>query len=355
MHNQSIAVAVLRPGGGEPDECVILNTPEALRKLVARLDGATELRACYEAGPTGFDTFHVLDSLGVKCDVIAPALIPRRPGQRVKTDRIDARNLARLYRAGELTSVRVPSVEQEALRDFLRAREDLQADLRKVRQRVRAFLGRQGRRYPTKTARWHKAFTAWVRRQRFDDPTAQCTFDHLLAELDTRTLHLEQMDRQIAAAALRPLGAESVAKLRAFRGVDVLTATTLVAEVGDFRRFPTAASFMGYTGLVPSEHSSGNRQYRGSITKVGNAHVRRVLVEASWSYRHRPAVTASVKQRCAGLPPEVLTYAWAAQLRLCDRYRRLAFSKGHNKAAVAVARELAGFVWGLMNDKISPN
>jgi transposase len=353
VHKDSIAVAVLRSKGREPDQRIIPNSPEALRRLISKLGSESEIVACYEAGPTGYDTYRLLESLGVSCEVIAPAMIPRRPGQRVKTDRLDATNLVRLHRAGELTPVRIPTAEEEALRDFIRAREHLKADLRRIRQRIRAFLARQGRHYPAKTARWGKLFTAWVRSQRFDQPTLQLTFNHLIAELDSRTLHLEQVDREIEEAASRPPLAEPVKLLRSFRGIDTLTAVTLVTEVGDFRRFPTAASFMGYTGLVPSEHSSGKTEWRGSITKVGNAHIRRALVEASWSYRHRPAITKQIKARSQGLSPDVLAYSWAAQIRLCNRYRKLAASRGFNKAVVAVARELSGFVWGLMNGKTS--
>lgn len=175
----------------------------------------------------------------------------------------------------------------------------------------------------------------------------------MLAELDTRTLHLEQIDREIEELAQLPPVAEPIRRLRCFRGIDTLTAATLVAEVGDFRRFPTAASFMAYTGLVPSEHSSGQTQWRGSITKVGNSHIRRVLVEASWSYRHRPAITKDLKRRNEAMSSDLVAYAWAAQLRLCNRYRKLAPTKGFNKAVVAFARELAGFVWGAMNEKIA--
>lgn len=354
VHKDSIAVAVLRTNEKEPDQRIIPNTPEAIRKTVSKLGDRKKLFACYEAGPTGYDTYHILESLGVRCEVIAPAMIPRRPGQRIKTDRLDARNLARLHRAGELTPIRIPTREEEALRDFIRAREDLKADLRRARQRIRAFLTRQGRHYPAKTARWGKLFTAWVRGQRFGDPTLQRTFNHLLAEVDTRTVHLTQMDREIDEAAELPPLAEPVRMLRAFRGIDTLTAATIVAEVCDFRRFPTAASFMGYTGLVPSVHASGGTEHRGSITKVGNSHIRRALVEASWSYRHRPAITKDIKKRNEGLPVDLVSYAWGAQIRLCGRYRKFAAPKGTNKAVVAVARELAGFVWGAMNGKLQP-
>lgn len=184
---------------------------------------------------------------------------------------------------------------------------------------------------------------------------AQRTFNHLLAALDARNAHLAQVDREIAEAALRPPLDWPVARLRCLRGIDTLSATTLTAEVCDFRRFPAAAAFMGFTGLVPSEHSSGNSSWRGSITKAGNAHIRRVLVEAAWSARHRPAIGPEHRKRLEGQPPEVLAYCWAAQLRLHDKFRKLRASKSHNTAVIAVARELAGFVWGLMNDRIEVN
>lgn len=354
VHKDSIAVAVLRPGEAISDERIVPNTPEAMRKVFAHFDRA-ETIACYEAGPTGYETYRLLDSIGFRCEVIAPSLIPRRAGRRVKTDRIDARNLARLHGAGELTVIRVPSPEEEALRDFVRVREDLKADRRRTQQRTRSFLLRAGRRYPARTARWGKAFDAWVRRQSFDEPSAQRTFNHLLAALDARNAHLAQVDREIADAALRPPLDWPVARLRCLRGIDTLSATTLTAEVCDFRRFPAAGAFMGFTGLVPSEHSSGNSSWRGAITKAGNAHIRRVLVEAAWSARHRPAIGPEHRKRLEGQPPEVLAYCWAAQLRLHDKFRKLRATKSHNTAVIAVARELAGFVWGLMNDRIMVN
>lgn len=350
VHKETVAVAVLRPGATVPEERVIPNTPEALRNLV-QLTGPIPLAACYEAGPTGYDTYRLLRRLGVACDVIAPSLTPRRPGQRVKTDRLDARNLAKLHRAGELTPIRVPSTEEEALRDLVRVREDLKDDRRRARQRVRSFLLRHGRT-PPGSGRWTKAFDWWVATQRFDEPDAQAAFGHLLASVSARAAELEAVDRRLEEAATHPPVAEAVAMLRCFRGVETLTALTIAAEVCDFRRFPTAASFMAFTGLVPSEHSSGGSRRQGSITKTGNRHARRVLVEAAWAYRHRPWMGAPMRRRSAGQPPEVLAYCWGAQLRLHSRYRRLAPRRGSRTAVVAVARELAGFIWGLMNDRI---
>jgi transposase len=352
VHKETIAVAVLRPGTGECDECVIANTPAALRKLFSRYPDRTALRTCYEAGPTGYDTHRLLSSLGVPCEVIAPSLIPRRSGVRVKTDRADARNLARLHRAGELTAVRVPTPAEEALRDLVRAREDLKSDRRIARQRIRSFLLRYGRRYPAPGARWSFRYEVWMRALTFEEPAAQAAFDHLVSAYSVRDAQLDAIDRQIEEAALCGPLAGDVARLRAFRGLDTLSAVTILTETCDFRRFPTAASYMAFTGLVPSEHSSGASRHQGSITKAGNAHVRRVLVEAAWAYRHRPAVRGAHAKRLEGQPPEVAAYSWKAQCRLSSTYRKLAAKKSPNKAAVAVARELSGFVWGAMTGRM---
>lgn len=350
VHKDSIAVAVLRPGEFEPDQRVIANTAEALRKLISRHD-CSSLVACYEAGPTGYGTQRLLASLNVPCDVIAPSLIPRRSGGRVKTDRLDARNLARLHRAGELTPIRVPTAEEEALRDLVRVREDLKDDRRRMQHRIKSFLLRHGRRCPDHRRGWSRRYRQWVSAQRFDDPNTQLTFDHLLAALNTRTVQLDQVDQHLSEAAGHPPLADAVARLRTFRGIDTLSGLTIASEVCDFRRFPSATSFMGFTGLVPSEHSSGLRERRGSITKTGNAHLRRVLVEAAWSYRHKPFVRPAMAKRSEGQPPHVLAYSWQAQVRLHERFRSVAARKNRNVAAVAVARELAGFIWGLMNER----
>ncbi|MGH9203401.1 MAG: IS110 family transposase, partial [Vicinamibacterales bacterium] len=350
VHKDSIAVAVLRPGELEPDERIIANTPDAIRKLVARADRAS-LAVCYEAGPNGYAIQRLLASLDVACDVIAPSLIPRRSGNRVKTDRLDARNLARLHRAGELTAIRVPTAAEEALRDLVRLREDLKDDRRRTQLRIKSFLLRHGRRCPDHRRGWSRRYLMWVRSQRFEDPNTQLAFDHLLAALNTRAVQLDSIDQQLAEAAERPPLADAVARLRTLRGIETLSALTIASEVCDFRRFASATSFMGFTGLVPSEHSSGMRERRGSITKTGNSHLRRVLVEAAWTYRHKPYVRPAMAARSAGQPPEVLAYSWQAQVRLHGRFKAVAARKNRNVAVVAVARELAGFIWGLMNER----
>ena len=265
--------------------------------------------------------------------MIAPALVPRRAGVRVKTDG--------------------PSPAEEALRDLIRTREDFKADRRIARQRLRSFLLRHGRAYPKGSGTWTRPHRQWLSAQAFGEPTADATWRHLLAAHAVRASQLDALDAEIAAAAAAEPLAAPVARLRCFRGIATLSAATIVAETCDFARFPTAASFMAFTGLVPSEHSSGVSSRHGSITKTGNRHIRRVLVEAACSYRHGPAVGRELARRLEGQPPEVAAYSWAAQCRLHGTYRKLAPVKGPNKAVVAVARELSGFVWGLMTERIA--
>ena len=351
VHKQTTAVAVLRDGTTQPDHRVITTTPEAYRKLVNALR-AQDPTYCYEAGPCGFDPYRMLTRFGARCDVIAPTLIPRRAGRRVKTDRIDAQNLARLHRAGELTLVRVPTETEGAVRDLVRYREDVKADRRRAIQRLKSFLLRYGCRYPKAHNGWSHPYENWVRALRLPQPCAQETLDLLIATVQIRHQALAAMDlRLLELAEQAPLGS-AVARLRVLKGIDTLSAATIAAEVGDFAQFAQAASFMAFVGLTPSEHSSGQHEWRGSITKAGNAHVRRVLVEAAWHYRHRPAVGVALRQRQAGMPAELVAYSFKAQSRLSAKYNRLASSKPSTVAVTAVARELAGFVWGVMTDRI---
>jgi len=346
VHKEQTAVAVLRPGDHEPDQRVIASTPEAYRKLVSRV-GTDGVVVCYEAGPCGYDPHRVFTALGVRCEVIAPSLIPRRSGDRVKTDRLDARNLARLHRAGELTTIRVPSEVEEAVRDLVRVREDIREDRRVAIVRTKAFLLRRGIHA---SKGWNIHHTEWARGLRFTQPAAQEAFDALVGALQTRDVQLRSLDEKIGEWSLREPLAQPVARLRALRGIDTLSAATLAAEVCDFRAFGSAPSFMAFTGLVPSEHSSGARTRRGAITKSGNAHIRRILVEAAWSYRHHPAVGVQLRRRQQDQPQVVITHSWVAQHRLHSKYHRVAACHGPNVATVAVARELAGFIWALMTE-----
>lgn len=350
VHKETTAVAMLRPGLSQPDHRVISTTPEAYRKLVKTLKGQN-LLFCYEAGPCGFGPYRILSSLGVACDVIAPTLVPRRSGHKVKTDRIDAAKLARLHRAGELTKVRVPSSEEEAARDLIRVREDAKADRRIAIQRLKSFLLRYGCRYPRAANGWSLPYQRWVSGLRLDQPRAQEALDHLIATAQVRDVVLVSLDRRIEELASAPPLAEPVTRLRVLKGIDTLSAATIAAEVGDFAQFPRAASFMAFVGLVPEEHSSGEKEWRGSITKSGNGHVRRVLVESAWAYQHRPAVGERLRRRQLGLPPELVAYSWAAQLRLNAKYRKLVALKPKPVAVTAVARELAGFVWAVMRER----
>ncbi|MGB4442779.1 MAG: IS110 family transposase [Coriobacteriia bacterium] len=291
VHKDTIAVAVLRPGTTEVDERVIPNTPEAVRRLLRRFEDPSVLRVCYEAGPTGYDTHRLITSLGVPCEVIAPSLIPRRSGARVKTDRIDARNLARLHRAGELTCVRVPTNAEEAVRDLIRVREEVKSDRRIARQRIRSFLMRYGKRYPGPGDKWSVRFEVWMRALRFDEPYAQEAFSQLLAAYFVRDAQLSEMGRRIEELAATEPFAEGVARLSALRGISTLTAMTILAETCVFTRFPDASAYMAFTGLIPSEHSSGASRHQGSITKTGN----RTSAACSWN----PPGRTGTRLRCA--------------------------------------------------------
>ncbi len=354
VHKDTIAVAVLRPNTTEVDERVIPNTPETVRRLLRRYPDPSALSTCYEAGPTGYDTHRLITSLGVPCDVIAPSLIPRRSGARVKTDRIDARNLARLHRAGELTCVRVPTSAEEAARDLIRVREEIKSDRRIARQRIRSFLMRYGKRYPKPNDKWSSRFEVWMRAPSFDEPLAQEAFEHLVGACFVRDAQLAEMGRRIEELATTEPFAGPVARMSALRGIGTLTAMTIISETCDFHRFPDAKSYMAFTGLIPSEHSSGASRHQGSITKTGNRHIRHVLVESAWAYRHAPAVRGKLKGRLEGQSPEVAAYSWAAQCRCHGTYRKIAARKGAHTAVVATARELSGFVWGLMTDNLGP-
>lgn len=347
VHKDTIAVAVLRPRREGADEQTVPNRPEAVRKLVASWKRPETFRVCYEAGPVGYGLERQLRDLGVSCEVVAPALVPRRPGVRIKTDRRDARNLAGLYRAGELTAIRVPSPEEEAVRDLVRLREDLKQDILRARHRLSKFLLRHGRVY--EGLNWSGAHCAWLAQQDFTHPAERSTFSHYRTALDLRLAQLAGLERELEAYESSPPFGEMISRLVCLRGISSLSALTIACEVVDFARFSSPAEFAAFVGLVPSEYSSGKSERRGSITKTGNAHVRRVLVEAAWHYRHHPGVGANLRRRSQGQPPEVLAAAWQVQVRLCGRFCRLtARGKRSSVAVVAVARELAEAVCALM-------
>jgi transposase len=321
------------------------NSDKGVRRLVVQLKKSDSPRSVYEAGPCGYHVRRVLQSHGIACDVIAPALIPRKPGDRVKTDRRDAEKLARMHRMGELTTVHVPTPAQEALRDLVRTREDAMEDLLRHRHRLSKFLLRHGLRFEGRS--WTKSHRLWLRSHKFEDGNLETVFTEYLLSVEQEEDRLRRLDRRIEEESLRPDIADVVARLKTLRGIQTLTAMTLISELIDLRRFAHPRELMAFVGLVPSERSSGGRERRGSITKTGNTHVRRVLLEAAWHYRHpyRGGGKAILRRR-KDQPPAIVEVARKADLRLHKKYFRLVLKgKRTPVAATAVARELAGFVW----------
>ena len=348
VHKESIHVAAVDPGGKLVDRWELPNSEPHLGRLAKRLHRLGNAHCVYEAGPCGYHLRRYLETHTIECMVAAPSLIPRKPGDRIKTDRRDAENLARQHRMGELTAVHMPSPEQEALRDLVRTLEDAKQDLLRRRHRVSKFLLRQGRRYAGGS--WTSAHWVWMKAQRFDDLNADAVYREYHLALEQELERVKRLTDLVEAQAANPLVSKLVGKLRALRGVDTLTAMTLASELIDMRRFTAPTQLMKFIGLVPSEHSSGPSQRRGSITRAGNAHVRRVLVEAGWHYRHSPRGSGlTIKKRREGQPPEVIEIARKAEMRLHAKYQRLVLGKGKRPtvAVVAVARELAGFVWAI--------
>jgi len=348
VHKESISVAVFEAtrSQGRP-AMTIPNEPGQIRKLFSRLKREGDVRACYEAGSCGYEVYRQLATMGITCDVVAPGLIPVRVGDRVKTDRRDAEKLARLFRAGELTSIRVPTEAEEALRDLIRCREDAREDVLRQRHHVLKFLLRRGRVF-RETKHWTMAHWKWLRAQRFDESLAQLVFTEYVATLEKTLARVVVLDQEIAKQAEKEPYRALAGRLRCLRGIDTLSAMALIAEICDFRRFEHPRELMAYLGLVPSERSSGGKQRRGSITKTGNSHARRILVEASWHYRHAAARSATMKVRWKDQPQAVVEHSYKAQERLHRRYFRLTSrGKPSQVAVVAVARELCGFVWAV--------
>jgi transposase len=308
------------------------------------------VRCCYEAGPTGFGLYRHLVERGIDCTVVAPGLVPQRPGDRVTTDSRDARKLARLLAGGLLEPIHVPSPELEAARDLVRAREDARLDRMRDRHRLSKFCLRHGRLLPTSA--WTVTRRIWLGQQRFEHGAEQLTFDSYLQAVDLVDARIGKLEQAIRETAEQGPWRELVARLRCLRGIDTLTALALVAEIGDFSRFECAAELMAFVGLVPSEHSSGAKRRQGSITKVGNSHVRRLLVEAAWHARRRPKVGYELARRQRGQDAAVLERSWRCQQRLHQRWQRMAGrGKPQQKIVVACARELAGFVWAIATEQ----
>jgi transposase len=353
VHAETIAVAVAESAGEVRSLGAIPNRPESVRKMIGKLGPVRNLKCCYEAGPTGYVLYWQLTQMGVACEVIAPSLVPVKSGDRVKTDRRDAEKLARCYRAGELTAVWVPDAAHEALRDLVRAREAAKKDQLRHRHRLGKFLLRHGKRPTGAGEPWTRKYLNWIRiHVRFEEPALEATLAHYLGEVDHAAERMAKLEQAIDEAVTQaPAEIRLVIEaLQALRGVAQTTAATVVCELGSLSRFENPRQLMGYSGLVPREYSSGNRTQRGGITKSGNAHLRRVLVESVWAYRHRPNVQGRVlrRQKALALSDEARQIAWKAQQRLYKRFVTLtARGKTSGQAMTALARELLGFLWAI--------
>ena len=348
VHRATIAVAIAEEEGSPSSYGTIANDPAAIRKVMRQLGGKdVELRVAYEAGPTGYALHRQLTKLGVNCVVVAPSLIPVRPGDKVKTDRRDALKLARLLRSGDLVPIWVPDQEHEALRNLVRSRADAKLDEVRAKHRLSKFLLRQGAQPPVGMRNWSERYFQWLRSLEFQHLADRVVFADYLAEVTAAGERVKRLEAALRQCAESNAQVALIRALQAFRGIGFLSAVTIVAEVGTLARFRTAPQLMAYAGVVPTEASSGSKQHRGPITKSGNSLLRHVLGEAAHHARHPPRVSPTLQQRQAHLPREVIDLAWRAQLRLHLRYRHLAGRIGVHKTLTAVSRELAGFVWAL--------
>jgi transposase len=352
VHAASITVAVADEGRGAAQ--ALGNVPgdfSSLTKVLKRLGPPASLVCCYEAGPTGFGLARRLLAAGWNCSVIAPSLVPKKPGARVKTNRRDAAKLAHFLRSGDLTTVSIPDEASEAIRDLSRARCAAKRAERVARQQLSKFLLRHERRFTGTT--WKKAHREWIAQQRFERPAQQCVLQDYVAAVALASDRVQRLTQNLADLVPTWDKAPLVTALQALRGIELVSAVTIVAEICDFKRFATARELMAYLGLVPSEQSTGEDQYRGRITRTGNDHVRWTLVEASWHYRRPPNLSKALRVRSATVAPGVRAIGWKAQARLYRRMLRL-LSRGKTtqQAAVAMARELAGFVWAITREEV---
>jgi transposase len=354
VHKESITIAVLPAIAKAPTHVDRLPYDHGrLKRYLDRVGHNGEVRACYEASGAGYVLHRALQEWGYACDVIAPSLIPKRPGVKRKHDKYDASELARLYRSGDLTAVRIPSEAEERVRDVVRCRETFQHEILASRHYILKFLARRGFVYRDGT-NWCTPHLRWLEHLTTEhSPLAaadRLVFREYHALLQYKLQRRDQLDREIERLAELPTIAPMVKRLQCFRGIALQGAMVLATEIVDWRRFQRPTQLAAYLGLVSREDSSGDRERKGSITKAGNSHCRHVLVQAAWSYHHRPATSVDLKRRQAGQPPAVIAHAWKAQHRLHARYTHLAYRKQPQIAVVAVARELVGFLWAVMQD-----
>jgi transposase len=348
-HKKDLFVAMLIGTRREPVTWTVPNEPGAVRRLVRKIEREAPgpVQTCYEAGPCGYALQRQMTTPRVSCQVIAPALVPRKPGERVKTNRRDARKLVELLRAGLLTEVRPPTPEEEAVRDLCRARDDAREDLQRCRPRLGKLLLRRGLHYSGRN--WTRAHRQWIDSLTWAQEAERVVVEDYVLAIDHVEARLIELDARLTDIAQTEPYREPVAWLRCFRGIDTLTAILILAELYDFRRFQSRRALMAYLGLVPGEDSSGEKHRRGRITRTGNTLVRRLLVETAWHYQHRPGIGVALARRRKGPPPRVIAIADKAQQRLCRRFRKLAAEhKPAPKIVVAIARELAGFLWAAL-------
>ena len=349
-HKKDLFIAMLIGQQKTPVTWQLANEPQAVRRLVRKLEREAPgpVSVFYEAGPCGYALQRQVTTSRVSCDVVAPGLIPRKPGERVKTNRRDARKLVELGRAGLLTTVQPPTLEDEAVRDLARARDDAREDLQRCRHRLGKLLLRRGLQYRV-GRHWTKTHRRWIDSLTWPHDAERVVVDDYLLAIDQHETRLKELDQQLAAVAETEPYREPVAWLRCFRGIDTLSAMLILAELHDVRRFPSPRALMAYVGLVPGENSSGEKHCRGRITRAGNALVRRLLVEAAWHYQHRPGVGVALARRRKGQPGRIVAIAEKAQQRLCRRFQYLAvLNKPRPTIAVAIARELVGFLWAAL-------
>jgi len=348
VHKDSIAIAFATARSRSDPQFVGTTRYSviSLTKALSKLGTPSDISICHEAGPCGYGLVRALREQGYQCEVVAPSRVARRPADRIKTDRRDALLLARLHRAGELVPVTVPEPQDEAIRDLVRAREDAVSDLRRVRQRLKSFLLRHGHAYTG--SRWGPKHELFLSKITFEDSAQHIVFTEYRMAVRFASELVERLTQSLRAHAETWRWLPIVKGLMTLRSIDLISALTIVAELGDLRRFPHPREFMSYLGLVPSEHSSGNTKQRGGLTKTGNTHVRRILVEAAWNYRLPARIGESLQPRLEGQPRYITDIAWKAQVRLCHRFRRLRARGLHqNKTCAAIARELCGFIWDI--------
>ena len=354
VHKESITIAVLPQGAKSPTRIDRLpNDLPRIKRFLERVARDGEVRACYEASGAGYVLHRAMQEWGYQCDVIAPSLIPKRAGVQRKHDRYDAAELAGLYRAGQLVVIRIPTEAEERVRDVVRCRETFQKEILKSRHYILKFLARRGFVFREGT-NWCTPHLKWLHHLTTEQSPLEArdrlVFREYHALLLYKLQRRDELDKEIERLAELPVLAPAVRRLQCFRGISLHSAMVLATEIVDWRRFERPSQLSCYLGLVSREHSSGDRERRGSITKAGNSHCRHVLVQAAWSYRHRPATSVDLKRRQSGQPPGVILHAWKAQQRLHQRYNHLSFRKARQIAVVAVARELVGFLWSVMQD-----